>query len=272
VGTLLFGAAGAVFYAKRIEPHWLELTHRELALEDLPPHLEGRTLIHLSDLHVGPQVEDEYVIRTLRRAARLRPDFVVVTGDWISYRDDREIQQLDRVLRALPRGSLGTLGILGNHDYGPNWSSERVGDAVCAVARHHGVTMLRDEVVSVAGLVFVGIEDFWGPRFDPAAALGVLDGRTSALCLCHNPDVADEPVWGGFRGWILSGHTHGGQCKPPFLPPPILPVRNKRYTAGVFGLDDRRTLFINRGVGHLLQARFNVRPEVSVFRLTGAGG
>jgi hypothetical protein len=107
VGTLLFGAAGAVFYAKRIEPHWLELTHRELALEDLPPNLEGRTLIHLSDLHVGPQVEDEYVIRTLRRAARLQPDFVVVTGDWISYRDDREIQQLDRVLRALPRGSLG---------------------------------------------------------------------------------------------------------------------------------------------------------------------
>ena len=72
------------------------------------------------------------------------------------------------------------------------------------------------------------------------------------------------------RGWILSGHTHGGQCKPPFLPPPIIPVKNKRYTAGEFDLGDGRPLYINRGLGHLIRARFNARPEVTVFRLRAA--
>jgi uncharacterized protein len=74
----------------------------------------------------------------------------------------------------------------------------------------------------------------------------------------------------GYEGWILSGHTHGGQCKPPFLPPPLLPVRNRRYTAGEFPLTGGRRLYISRGVGHLLPVRFNVRPEVTVFELRPA--
>jgi predicted MPP superfamily phosphohydrolase len=87
------------------------------------------------------------------------------------------------------------------------------------------------------------------------------------IVLCHNPDVADLSVWGQFQGWILSGHTHGGQCKPPFLPPPLLPVRNRRYTSGEFDLGDDRFMYINRGLGHILRVRFNARPEITVFRL-----
>lgn len=54
---------------------------------------------------------------------------------------------------------------------------------------------------------------------------------------------------------------------PPFLTPPILPVRNRRYVSGEVPLADRRRLYINRGLGHLLQVRFNVRPEITVFTL-----
>ena len=269
LGGCVGAAAGALFYAKRIEPHWLEVVSREMALRGLPAALEGCSLIQLSDLHVGPQVEDEYVLETFARVAQLRPDIVVVTGDWMSYRDDHEIRQLERLLKSFPHGRLATLGILGNHDYGPNWSVEAVGDSVSDLASAAGITMLRNESVLVEGLVFVGLDDYWGPRFDPEPVLAAVQGRAAAVCLCHNPDVADEKVWGKFRGWILSGHTHGGQCKPPFLPPPLLPVRNRTYSAGAFTLDRRRTLYVNRGVGHLLQARFNVRPEVTVFALTG---
>ena len=89
------------------------------------------------------------------------------------------------------------------------------------------------------------------------------------LLLCHRPEGFVPAAARGFH-LTLSGHTHGGQCKPPFLPPPLLPVRNRRYTAGQFDLGDGRKLYINRGVGHLLRVRFNVRPEVTVFTLTHA--
>ncbi|MCX6880478.1 MAG: hypothetical protein NTW21_42740 [Verrucomicrobia bacterium] len=74
----------------------------------------------------------------------------------------------------------------------------------------------------------------------------------------------------GYMGWILAGHTHGGQCKPPFLPPPLLPVRNRRYVAGEYPLAGSRSLYVSRGVGHLIQVRFNVRPEITLFQMTRA--
>ena len=65
-------------------------------------------------------------------------------------------------------------------------------------------------------------------------------------------------------------HTHGGQCKAPFLAPPILPVRNKRYSAGEFDVGQGRRMYINRGIGHSIPVRFNARPEITVFTLASA--
>ena len=65
----------------------------------------------------------------------------------------------------------------------------------------------------------------------------------------------------------VAGHTHGGQCKPPFLAPPLLPVRNRHYSSGKIALSGGRRMYISRGVGHLMRVRFNARPEITVFKL-----
>jgi predicted MPP superfamily phosphohydrolase len=104
----------------------------------------------------------------------------------------------------------------------------------------------------------------------PLGCLRQLPSGAAALALSHNPDTADLPGWDAYSGWILAGHTHGGQCKPPFLPPPLLPVQNRRYSAGEFALSGGRRLYISRGLGHLLTVRFNVRPEITMFRLERA--
>jgi hypothetical protein len=59
----------------------------------------------------------------------------------------------------------------------------------------------------------------------------------------------------------------GDSSRPP---PPILPVRNKRYASGHIELPDGRDLYINRGLGYLIRARLNVRPEATLFRLETA--
>ena len=131
--------------------------------------------------------------------------------------------------------------------------------------------ILRNATVTVRGLDIVGVDDIWAQQ---ANARRALDARTSdaALVLVHNPDAADALWWSGYRGWMLAGHTHGGQCKPPFLPPPLLPVRNRRYIAGAVTVDANRTLYINRGIGHLIRARFMVRPEMTMFTLRAGTG
>ena len=259
--------AGTVAYTAWVEPHWLEIVHRKLPIERLPPHLAGVRLVQLSDLHVGLEVDDDYILETFARVRQLAAEVVVYTGDFVSLHEG-SMAQLPRVYAELPRGSLATLGVLGNHDYGHGWSEPKVADAVSAALEERGLTLLRNQVYDLEGLDIVGLDDCWGTNFHPERAFAELLPGRPAVVLSHNPDTADLPIWGGYRGWILSGHTHGGQCKPPFLPPPLLPVRNRRYTAGEFELSGGRRLYINRGVGHLLKVRFNVRPEVTVFELT----
>jgi predicted MPP superfamily phosphohydrolase len=142
-----------------------------------------------------------------------------------------------------------------------------VADKIVQILTDSGITMLRNETQEVHGLYIIGVDDYWGTNFNPYKLLKDIDHSKANLVLCHNPDMADEPIWGDYSSWILSGHTHGGQCKPPFLDPPVLPVKNRNYTSGQFELSGGRTLYINRALGHSWQVRFNVRPEITVFTL-----
>lgn len=266
----VFGTGLALgLYAWDIEPEWLEIVRRPLPVRGLPAALRGRTLAHLSDIHVGPRVSDAYVRRTFARVAALRPDLVAYTGDYVTWRDD-VLPRAAAIYDGMPRGRLGTFATLGNHDYGPGWAHPEIAAQVATMLEHRGARVLRNEVAEVAGLQVMGLDDTWANRFDVAGAIARLAPERPALALSHNPDTVDRPAWSGFTGWILAGHTHGGQVKPPFLPPPLLPVRNRRYVAGEVALSGGRRLYVSRGVGHLLHVRFGVRPEVTLFTLTGA--
>jgi predicted MPP superfamily phosphohydrolase len=121
---------GLGFYAWQVEPHWVELVERPLPLAGLPRELLGATLVQISDLHVGHWVSEAYLKESLDRAAQLRPDFVVLTGDFITYRWADQLDGLARVLDHLPRGRLATVAALGNHDYGFRWSQPATADHI----------------------------------------------------------------------------------------------------------------------------------------------
>jgi predicted MPP superfamily phosphohydrolase len=270
---ILTSGAGLLGYATLVEPHWLEIVERDLPVANLPPALNGKTLAHISDLHACSYVDEDYLEHSLDRVKPFAPDIVAVTGDFVTWEDgfksSDKLARLDRVLAHLPKGRLATLGIMGNHDYGLTWKDPRVAALIIASSSAHNLQILRNEVATVEGLDIIGLDDLWSGRTDTRTAFAQ---RTSdaALVMCHNPDALDELPWEGYAGWVLAGHTHGGQCKAPFLPPPILPVKNRRYSAGEIAVDSERTLYISRGVGHLLKARFLVRPEITMFTLRPA--
>jgi uncharacterized protein len=263
------GTIGTGVYTSLIEPYWVEIVRRPLRIRALPPGLQGASLVQLSDLHVGPRVPDEYILETFARVRALEPAIVAYTGDFVSYEGDT-VEHARRIYRNAPRGRIATVGVLGNHDYGPGWSHPEVAAELADLFAGLGITILRNELTEIDGLQIVGLDDLWGGRFDAARGFASLDSGKPGLALSHNPDTVDLPGWDCFRGYVLSGHTHGGQCKPPFLPPPVLPVKNRRYTSGEFELSGDRRMYISRGVGHVLRVRFNVRPEVTVFQLQAA--
>jgi predicted MPP superfamily phosphohydrolase len=267
VGAIFGSAIGIGSYTRLIEPHWVEYTRVAMDVDNLPDILKGKKLVHISDLHAGPYVNNDYLLKVFRGINTIKPDIVVITGDFITYRSQDQIYKLRKMIPEFPKGQIATIAILGNHDYGPGWSDYKIAEQVQMELESGDVTVLRNEMKDIGGLNFIGMDDLWAGNFKPDLAFQAWDNSNANIALCHNPDALDRPGWKNYKGWVLSGHTHGGQCKPPFMAPPLLPIENKRYASGEINLLDGQRLYVNRGIGHLIPVRFNVRPEVTIFTL-----
>ena len=240
-GSLAASAVGLGGYTWRVEPHWID--------------------------DVGPIVDPAYLEAALARVAALKPAIVVITGDFVTCDSPERVRQAAQAIAKQRLGSKATLAVLGNHDYGESFRQHELADELAQRLADAGVTLLRNDTTDVEGLSVTGLDDLWSPRFRPSEMKSVLASDRPALVLAHNPDACDLPVWGDYDGWVLSGHTHGGQCRVPGITPPVLPVRNKRYVSGEYQLTGNRRLYINRGLGYLRRVRFAARPEITVFEL-----
>lgn len=263
--TALGLVAATGLYTWQVEPFWLEVVEVDMPIAGLPSQANGKTIMQISDIHVGDRFDYNFLIDSFNKVRHLAPDVVVYTGDFLNHLSFMD--EFLEVLQHFVKGKEATLAVLGNHDYGYNWAETKVANKITNSLEKHAVHVLRNSKTKVLGIDFLGLDDYWGPNFNPTRLMKAHNSSSPSILLCHNPDACDQPIWHGYKGWILSGHTHGGQCKPPFLAPPILPVKNKKYSAGLIDLEDGRTLYINRALGHLHQVRFNVRPEITLFKL-----
>ena len=262
-------ALGTGAYTRWIEPYWVEVVRRDLPIAGLPIGLHGKTLVQISDVHIGDRVSDSFLIHWFKQIAEWKPDIVAFTGDFLTLNRDGSLpcEKMQNVLKHFPLGRLATVGILGNHDYGMRWSERQAAEQVTTIATDSGLAILRNESFELEGLQILGLDDYWSPNFYGARFLRQSELNGPTVVLCHNPDVATLPIWCGYRGWILSGHTHGGQCKAPFLRPPLLPIRNRQLYAGEFCFPEGHRLYVNRALGHSIPVSFKVRPEITLFRL-----
>ena len=52
-------------YTWQIEPYWLEFVRLKMPIQHLPDALIGKTLMQISDIHVGNRVDHNYIIDSL---------------------------------------------------------------------------------------------------------------------------------------------------------------------------------------------------------------
>jgi uncharacterized protein len=267
---LLGAAAGAgalATYALAVEPRWIQVTRPRIHVAGLPQGLEGLRIALLTDLHVGNATSLGTIRRACRAAMRERPDLIAVTGD---FSDNPE--QFDRTLDVLStmEAPLGIYAVPGNHDHLAGidrWHNALRGHANIQDLTNRAVV----RKVRGANLCIAGVDDysFGQPSL---AMLPPSEEREFTLLLAHDPDQAefarrdDDQV-----DLILSGHTHGGQVRLPFLGAVINPAtRDDLYEQGL----RRRPwtqVYTSRGVGTVhYRIRFLCRPEVAVLQLTRA--
>jgi len=139
-----------------------------MPIPNLPNNLIGKTLMQISDIHVGNRFDFNYIIESFKKAQKYSPDFVVYTGDYVSYENESQFKQLDNVLKHTVRGKIATVGILGNHDYGKNWSEQKVADQISLQLEQSGITLLKNAQKDFEGLNFIGFDAYNGAEIKQA--------------------------------------------------------------------------------------------------------
>src|SRR6187549_2762806 len=100
VKRTLLGLTGLGFltglYAWQVEPFWLEFVRQKMPIKNLPNNLIGKTIMQISDIHIGKRFDYKYIIESFQKAKEFSPDFVVYTGDYVStHKDEVQYKELD---------------------------------------------------------------------------------------------------------------------------------------------------------------------------------
>lgn len=266
---LILALLGVAAYARFVEPFWLRVRTVRLPLAGLDPALEGYRIVFMSDLHRNGYVPLSLIERAVERANALQPDLIVLGGDYVRGRADAA-RELTPVLERL-YAPHGVYAVLGNHD---RWSDP---DLIREALRQAGVRVLLNEGVTLARegapLYLAGLDDAWsGVPGLPAALAGAPRGAPIILA-AHEPDLADRFIpqaaaLGKPLALQLSGHSHGGQVRLPFIGAPVLPYLGRTYDLGLYRIEGA-WLYVTSGVGYAgPPLRLGCRPEVVEIILT----
>lgn len=250
----------------------LEVSSLDVKIAHLPPALDGFTIAHVSDLHVGSATH--WVPRWASEAAEAvraaGVDLVVNTGDFYwheppSARAGAYAAQFIVRKTGLDSHALN-LAVLGNHDY---YASVAGRQALADELEAAGIHVLTNEAVCVshgpAVLSIVGLTDE-EDSFERGIELLQHCSRPR-LALVHMPDLV-EKIPHGAADLVLAGHTHGGQITLPRLESFIVRLGcGSKYVEGLYCINDM-PVYVNRGLGYTgYPLRFRARPEVALVRL-----
>jgi hypothetical protein len=237
-----------------------------LAIKNLHSALAGFTIVQITDVHLYPMTQPELVKKAVIMANALKPDLVVLTGDYV-WQELAAIDELAPILAGL-NAKYGVFSTLGNHDYWLN------ADVITAAMESYGLPVLINQGLSIQhgdGSIYIaGLDDGWSGNPDLSKTLERVNSTETVVLLCHEPDLADRYSLDSRIDVQLSGHTHGGQIRLPGIGALILPYLGRKYDLGLYKVNDM-LLYTNRGLGVISEpVRFNCPPEISQFVLQAA--
>lgn len=257
------GALGAAWWATRVEPFRLQISHHVVHSEkvgDVP--IVIAILADIQTDHIGPY--ERHVFESLDA---LEPDLVLLPGDYLQCanaedfaREQLALADLFNTLEHSPR--LGILGVDGDVDRA---ATSLLGTDVQA---------LEDELVrfETDRLQVIGLRTPSSRRPLPERFVDAIRDFDGLTIVCgHAPEFMVPAVEGDFREEVVmvAGHTHGGQVVIPGFGPPLTLAKVPRWlAAGGLHRAGSAHLLVSRGIGlergHAPRIRFFCPPEIVV--------
>lgn len=247
--------------------------HRvDIPLPGLPGDLEGLTIAHLSDLHIGSTFTGDWLEEVVRRTNALKPDFTLITGDLA----DGTPERIGRFLHPITglEARYGVAISVGNHDYYSGlrpWVETWRNWGMTVLLNEHREYAVRGRNVVVAGItdpcavLFRSLDDSMGAPDVRKALDGAGEGLR--ILMSHRPGHAEQNAASGCH-LQLSGHTHGGQF---FFLFPLVSRLNSGFRSGLYRTGSM-ALYVSPGTGMwgYVPMRLGVGAEITLITLRRA--
>lgn len=264
-----------------------------IPIRNLPAQFEGLTIAQLSDLHAGSFFSEQPMQEARRITEALKPDMLVITGDWVNWKADElpiilpEIHAMCLNVGKNGFAPLGVWGCLGNHDhYVGGEAHQELLDAVRAA----GVNLLVNQntafsidgaMLQLAAIDNVGLRQNYG---DLNKALDGLSAEHPTILMAHDPTYWDKKIHGKTSTLasgdelaielVLAGHTHGGQIGVQLFGMELSPASLMyRQCAGLYKskYGTGQHIYVNRGIGTTgIPVRIGIPPEITLITLRRA--
>lgn len=265
LGVTLTSAA-VTYYARYMEPEWLKISRVTVPMPRLGTAFDGYRIAQFSDIHIDNWMTYRRLEDDVEAINEQHPDLIVITGDFITNRVRYSVDDLYNALTQLSAPD-GVLAVPGNHDY---WQPGEI-DKLRQMLRDCGIIDLSNNVHTIKrgddSLYIAGIDNVIARKARLDLVMEQLPPTGAAILLAHEPDFADISAATHRFDLQLSGHTHGGQIRIPFVGSLAAPLHGHRYDAGMFDIDGM-SLYVSRGVGMVtFPLRLNCRPEIPLITL-----
>lgn len=236
--------------------------------QHLPDEFYGLKIVHLSDIHYGKHFNKEKLEKVINKVNEINPDIVVLTGDLVDNKLDKvQDDELKELLSSI-NSKIGKYAIMGNHDYKyKNWEY---------IIKDSGFINLNDTYDIIYGknskIMISGIStNLYGEKkvkdkLQPSIKYDETNDIAYKILLIHEPDYIDE-IKDISYDLILSGHSHDGQIKLPFIGAIYTPVGSKKYYKNYYKVQNAE-LFISSGLGTSgLNLRLFNKPSINFYRI-----
>ncbi|WP_117170009.1 metallophosphoesterase [Paraliobacillus sediminis] len=231
------------------------------------PNRSSITILQLSDLH--NKVFGDQNKKLIKKVEDLNADIIVITGDLID-RKTSDFTDMFALVEELMILNENVYFISGNHE----WDNPDT-EVFFAGLEELNVSMLDNAHTTItldnATINLVGIGDSSTEHDNLAAALDGLNPDNYTVLLSHTPDTSnsfiESPV-----DLTLSGHTHGGQVRLPFIGGVVAPDQGffPAFDKGIFERGDGKYLYIDSGLGtSILPIRFLNQSQMSMITVHG---
>lgn len=238
----------------------------QIPIRSLPESLEGFTIAILSDFHLYPLTQLPLIETAVAMTNALKPDLTVLLGDYVWH----EVEAIFDLAPALGKLNArhGVYSIIGNHDLWTNVDviTKGLEEAHLPILRNEGITIPTGKDT----LYLAGLDDGWAGNPDLATTLANREANATTVLLMHEPDLADQYAQDDSIALQLSGHSHGGQIRFPYVGAIVLPYLAWKYDMGLYKIKEL-WLYTNRGLGVTNEPiRYNCPPEITEITLVRA--